>query len=193
MSYPVESIKLTEAWVPDSDTVQSFAHGYRACRLRGPARLVRLLSHAGRAPEGQIYGPNRLEGSYWFEERDLERLRRLAHADLKATSGPGEKSGPSYRLGMSLRIQLRDLLAIRRDWTPSFDYRVILALPTGAALVALVGQIRGQPVYSEHVDGADGAAKAGITLPGGLVQYVIDFEFPANRSGLRFIGNPMPL
>lgn len=181
----LENISPAEAWTPDPDTVLSFCGGYQACRLHGPARLVRLLAHAGQAPEGQFYGANRTDGAFWLAETDYERLRQAALADL-AGQADGGRSGT--RLGLYLRLQLRDLLAIRRDWTPSFDYLAPLQLPRGASVVALVGRIRRQPVYSPGFAGAEGAARAGIDLPGGLTQYVINFQFPANQGAVEHIG-----
>jgi hypothetical protein len=55
----------------------------------------------------------------------------------------------------------------------------------------LIGKVKAQAVYSPDFPGADSAAQAGIKLPGGLTQYVINFKFPANGPYLRCIGSPV--
>lgn len=183
----LESIASSEAWQPDADTVSSFSGPYRACRLKGPATLVRLVTTGGRAPEGQKFKANRRDGSFWFAERDFQRLKAQAHADLR---GQGNSKQLHDRLGMYLRHQFRDLLAVRRDWTPSFDGYVRLSLTAGESLVALVGAANGQPVYSPNFSGESSARLAGIALAGGLTQFVIDFGFPANRGHASRIVGP---
>jgi hypothetical protein len=49
---------------------------------------------------------------------------------------------------MYLRHQFRNLLAVRRDWTPSFDYYILLDIPANNGVVALEGFVAEQPVYS---------------------------------------------
>lgn len=90
---------------------------------------------------------------------------------------------------MYMRHQFRNLLAVRRDWTPSFDYYLVLAIPAKEAVVALEGWVGEQPVYSDSFPGADHAKE--IRLAGGLRQYVIRFDFPANRKAATwFQGGP---
>ena len=182
----LDFIPASEAWQPDADTISSFSGPYRACRLKGPTTLVRLVTTGGRAPEGQRFEANRRDGSFWFAERDFQRLKAQALADLR---GQGNSKQLQDRLGMYLRHQFRDLLAVRRDWTPSFDGYVRLSLTAGESLVALVGAVKGQPVYSSGFPGESSARLAGIGLAGGLTQFVIDFRFPANRGhASRIIG-----
>ena len=188
--FRLEYLAPTEAWRPGPDTIRSFAGGYRACRVHGPARLVRLLSHAGQAPEGQMYGANREDGEFWFAEADFRRIRAEAEADLR-TQGGYDLARAKERLSMYLRHQFRDLLAVRRDWTPSFDYYALLAVPAGASVVALVGKVREQPVYSKDFPGEELARKAGLKLSGGLTQYVINFTFPANQPLRQRIQSPI--
>ena len=157
-------------------------------RVPGPARLVRLLSHAGQAPEGQFYAPNREDGSYWFEEAALWKLKTDAQADLRAQGKCNSSALAAY-----LRLQLRDVLAIRRDWTPSFDYYALLEIPAKASLIALIGRIKKQGVYSRNIPGSSSAGTRGIFLPGGLTQYVINFAHPPNARARDWIESPFRL
>ena len=186
----LETIPSSQAWQPNADTVYSFAGGHRTCRVHGAARLVRLLSHAGQAPEGQFYGANRDDGEFWFAEADFLRIKAAAEADLRQQGG-WDPARARDRISMYLRHQLRDLLAVRRDWTPSFDYYALLNVPGGESLVALVGKVRKQPVYSPDFPGEELARKAGLELPGGLTQYVINFTFPANQAMRPRIRSPI--
>lgn len=183
----IEHLSRSEAWQPDADTVTSFQHAaFTACRVLGPARLVRLLCHAGVAPEGQTYGANRQDGSFWFTEDQFHQLRAAAIADLRSQGGGSERD----RLRAYLRLQLRDVLAVRRDWTPSFDYFAVLAIPDGKAAVALMGKIAGQPVYDPSTYAGQQSSRQGVFLAGGLTQYVIDFRFKANSGLERCIQGP---
>ena len=179
-------LPLIAAWQPDADTIRSFDGSYQAGQLHGSARLVRLLSHAGQAPEGQFYTSNRDDGSYWFEEAAMQKLKADALTDLRAQG----KANPSA-LAAYLRLQLRDVLAIRRDWTPSFDYYALLQIPAKASLIALIGKIKKQGVYSRNVPGSSSAGRQGIFLPGGLTQYVINFGHPANTPAKDWIQSPI--
>ncbi len=134
-----------------------------------------------------MFGPNRRDGSFWFAEQDFFRLKGQAAADLR---GQGGSDQLRKRLGMYLRLQLRDFLAVRRDWTPSFDGYVVLSLPAGASVIALVGRVNEQPVYSSDFPGEASARQAGIILPGGLTQYVIRFGFEPNRHARKCIIPP---
>jgi hypothetical protein len=161
---------------------------YRPCKILGPARLMRLLSHAGQAPEGQMYKPNLEEGSFWFDEHDYFRIRSEAEADLRAQAGREDRPEKlKSRVGVYLRHQFRNLLAVRRDWTPSFDYYIMLVAPANNSVVALEGSVGEQPVYSNDFPGAAAAKKARIRLAGGPKQYVIDFRFPPNSKAIGWI------
>lgn len=158
-------------------TLLSFQNGgYEVCRIDGPIRLARLTCERGIAPEGQGYDANRADGAFWFFEEDLIRLRAVARADLASNSGSVTES----RLGFYLRLVLRDTLAVRRDWTPAFDTYSVLALPGGKSLVALVGFIAGQPVYSPDSAPGRRASEGGISLGGGWRQLVIGFDRSPN-------------
>jgi hypothetical protein len=183
----VQYISQAMAWTPDAATANSFQGAWRACRIIGPARLVRLLSHCGQAPEGQMYSANRLDGSYWFAETDLLKIRAAAEADLKSQASQGQGVN-STRLGLYLRLRLRSLLAVSRDWTPSFDYYAGLTIPSSGLVTALAGTIKEQPVYSPDFPGEASAREAGLKLEGGFKQYVIRFDFPANKAALKWIG-----
>jgi hypothetical protein len=183
-------IAQAEAWTPSEKELGSFGVGvYQPCRILGPARLVRLLSHAAQAAEGQMYEANREDGPYWFEEADFLKIKAAAAAELKAQ---GRLSDPRARfkflVGMYMRHELRNVLAVSRDWTPSFDYYLVLAIPAGASVIALEGTIGDQPVYSN--DFTDQPTAAGMRLIGGLRQYVIRFDFPANQQAVKWFEGP---
>jgi hypothetical protein len=189
----LEYLLPDEAWQPDIDTLNSFSGGCRACRVRGFARLVRLVTYGGRAAEGQMFAANNPSGSFWFEEEDFRRLRRQAEKDLNRQGGKKDfKASFNSLVGLYVKHQLRALLGVRRDWTPSFDGYVELAVPPAGFVVALVGRIREQPVYSPDFPGGESARHAGLTLPGGLTQYVINFQFAANRKYARRYQGPFP-
>lgn len=188
-----QQIPRSGAWTPDRDTVNSFTNGiYQPCKILGAARLVRLLSHAGQAPEGQMYKANLEEGSFWFDEQDYFRIKAAAEADLRSQAGKEDASAKlKSRIGIYLRHQFRNLLAVRRNWTPSFDYYVLLEIPAGSSVIALEGSVAQQPVYSSDFQGATAAKKAGIRLEGGLKQFVIDFRFPANSKAASWIDSTL--
>ena len=172
------------------NTILSFQNGrFDACRVHGPVHLARLLSHSGVAPEGQAYIANREDGAFWFLEEQILWLRTCAIADLQDNGG----GMSAQRLGFYLRIVLRDLLAVRRDWTPSFDYYSILAVPKGRSVEALVGTVAGQPVYDPGSAAGNRAVGQGIHLQGGLTQFVVDFSRPTNVGLEHFIQGPMAL
>lgn len=137
-----------------------------------------------------MYQANREDGSFWFAEEDFQRVRARAEADLRSQGGKGDwQQRLKSRISMYMRHQFRNLLAVRRDWTPSFDYYLVLAIPAREAIVALEGWVGEQPVYSDNFPGADQAKD--IRLAGGLRQYVIRFDFPANRTAAAwFQGGP---
>jgi hypothetical protein len=178
--------------VPDAETASSFEGPYRPARVLGPARLVRLTTLGGVAPEGQFYRPNNPAGDFWFPESSFLALRRMAEADLRRQAGPrGLPAGVlSERIRMYLRHELRARLAVRRNWTPSFDQFARMTVPPGGSVIALVGKVRRQPVYSPEFVGEPAAReleRKGLNLPGGLTQYVIRLDFKANDAARSWI------
>lgn len=191
--FKLEKIEKSAAWEPKYDVKESFTGGnYEAARLHGPAMLVRLLCHEGVAVEGQPFDANRPDGSFWFSQDDFRRLKSEAESDLHRQN-KGQFRAPAKSLvGLYMKHQLRSLLAVRRDWSPSFDCYVDLHVPAGKHLVVLSGEVEAQPVYSPDFDGHEMARRAGLSLPGGFRQYVIDFNFPANRPFQNCIGDKVP-
>jgi hypothetical protein len=139
-----------------------------------------------------MYEANHPDGSFWFAEEDFLRVRAEAEADLKRQGGQGSPGQIRDRLGMYMRHQFRFLLAVCRNWTPSFDGYVVLAVPPGGSVVALVGRVKEQPVYSRDFPGEAEARRAGLKLEGGLTQYVINFKFAANRPAQAWVGGRKP-
>jgi len=182
-------------WKPDAEIENSFTkEGYRHCQILGRARLVRLLSHAGQAPEGQMYEENRVHRPFWFAEEDFLKIKSRAEADLRSQgkSNDGEEKF-KFRVGMYMRHEFRHLLAVRRDWTPSFDYYVVMTIPENESIIALEGFVGAQPVYSPGIPGARMARKRRIKLGGELKesnrlkQYVIPFHLAANGKATGWI------
>lgn len=188
----VEYISPSEAWTPDWPTICSFrSASFFPCRLHGPTRLVRLLSLAGVAPEGQAYAGNRTDGSFWFPEAEFRAVQSGAMADLASQSNGSSDPGRSRdRLRAYLRLQFRDLLAVRRDWTPSFDQYAVLVIPEGMSAIVLLGKVAPQPVYNPASNAGRVANSEGVVLGGGLTQFAIHFGFPANRGLTRKIIGP---
>ena len=185
----LEKLSRSGAGPVSESTLLSFQNGkFDVCRVHGPVRLARLLCNSGIAPEGQAYAANREDGAFWFLEEQLVWLRTCATADLRENSGVS-----AQRLGFYLRLVLRDLLAVRRDWTPSFDQYSVLAVPNGRSVVALVGTIAGQPVYDPGSAAGIGASDKGILLQGGFTQFVVDFSHPTNIGLEHFVQGPMAL
>lgn len=192
-----EAIPATLAWVPDAETASSFEGPCRPARVLGPARLVRLTTLGGVAPEGQSYRANNPAGDFWFPESSFLALRRMAEADLRRQAGPrGLTPGVlRERTRMYLRHELRARLAVRRNWTPSFDQYALMTVPTGGSVIALIGKVRRQPVYSPEFVGEAAAReleRTGLHLPGGLTQYVIRLDFKANASARDWIRAGLP-
>lgn len=183
----LQRISPSGAWRPDNETLHSFAGSICcSCRILGSSRLVRLLSVTGQSIEGEWHKANSEEGSYWFAESDFQRVRREAVAKVHA-------SGESQRhlakgVAFYVRDRLRNALAISRNWTPRFDYFVVLTVPNGASLTAFEGRVASQPVYSADYAGGEAARKAGLELKGRFQQFVIDFKFPANQAAVNWIG-----
>jgi hypothetical protein len=185
-------IRRSDAWGPTPDQVNSFANGiYRPCKILGlgkGARLVRLVRRAGRAPEGQEFEGGSPKGEFWFDEQEYFRIKSEAEDDLKSQAREGDRQEQiRARLGMYLRFEFRNCLAVRRDWTPSFDFYVVLAIPTNEDVIALEGFVGVQPVYSNYFKGAATAKKGEVKLEGGLKQYLIDFKFPPNAKAIKWI------
>lgn len=189
----LEKLKNSEAWEPEDWVKESFTGGnYEVARLHGPAMLVRLLCHAGVAAEGQPFNANRQDGSFWFGQSDFRRLRSAAEAEIHQQNKGQFRASTKSLAGLVMKDRLRGLLAVRRDWSPRFDYYVDLLVPGGKHLVVLYGVVEAQPIYSPSFDGHEAAKRTGEILPGGLTQFVIDFDFPANQPLKSCIGEPVP-
>lgn len=185
-------------WERSADEVSSFRGPSRFAELGGPARLVRLLSSvtggggARRSPEGESVMANRVDGKFWLAAEDFERMRARARAEIAAQArGGGFRASREQLASLHLRMQLREGLAVSRDWAfGDFGKYVVLSVPAGARLVVLVGTVEAQPVYSgDRPDLAEVAR--GMKLAGGLTQYVIRFDFPANAAAHGWLGAPV--
>jgi hypothetical protein len=179
-SIRLEPIPASEAF-DTTDYAPTFASsGFRACRLHGPASLVRLV-HGERY---SILASN----AYWIEAAVFQKFLAEARSEI-ARQGDAP---PAHLVGLHMRFQLRDALAVSRDWS-DLDHYIELHLPPGQALVALVGQAAGQPYYSVRQSADHARAEAAnIRLPGGGEQIVIDFKHPSNRDAVRFVSGTIP-
>jgi hypothetical protein len=188
-----EIIRVNEAWVglPDATVTNSFQGGYSPRRIFGPARLLRLLYGGGLGAEGFAKHPSNVPGQYWFAEADVLRIKN--RLELDARKGAPDRATYLNRMAFALRNEFRQLLAVCRDWTPRFDTLARLTVPPGKSVVGLVGPARGQNVYSSSFPGHEQAVAPDTHLAGGLTQYVLRFDVPANggapdwiRDGLSF-------
>jgi hypothetical protein len=152
----------------------------RPCRIHGQGTLIRLVDSSRYNP----FAPS--PGDYWTEAAVFQRFMLDAAADLAA-----QNRAPNAALtGLYARFQLRDGLAVSRDWS-NLDAYIVLELSPGQSVVALVGPARGQGYYSVKQPVERGKAEAaGITLPGLTDQIVINFEFEENRKVLSHVRGP---
>ncbi len=182
-SIPHEVVQPGEAF-PADPYVPTFANGRcTPCRLLGPASLVRLV-------DSSRYFSASPPGDFWMEESLFRMFIANAHSDLLSQN----KGLPPHLVGLHARFQLRDALAVSRDWS-NLDCFISLTLPPGASVIALVGEARGQSYYSAEFHDQAARAKAeeiGVTLPGGRVQVVIDFQFHANQTARNWVRGPFP-
>ena len=91
-----------------------------------------------------------------------------------------------------MKFKLRDSLAVSQDWN-LFDAYISFSFGPNESVVALVGKTKAQPYYSTKDPRHGTAAKAGIELPGGEDQYVIDFSYPTNQKFVSRISKPIHL
>ena len=178
-------IKPSEAFALTPDQRQSFATGPMPYRISGPPGLARLVQR-GRGKTG----------AFWFNEKVFSDLRAKAKADLAGSPASGHALGSSLKemVGLYMKLCFRNDLAISKDWTENFDAYAILPLRPVDALIAWVGPIKNQPYYSKPIAGKyskaefavrmqlhQQALKGGVGLVASEQQFVIDFDFPANK------------
>ncbi len=183
-----EVIPFSEAWggMLDSTISNSFKNGYSPSRLHGPARFLRLLYEGGMGAEGFEKKPSHALGCFWFAEDDILKIKADLEADLKK-QGSLDRATYLNRLGFALRNEIRQKLAICRDWSPRFDAFARLTIPLQRMVVGLIGEAKGQNVYSSDFPGHESAIAPDTNLSGGLMQYVIRFDIPANDAATKWI------
>jgi len=161
--------------------------------LSGPGTLVRLVQFKKTTYDGLNLENSRLNGSFWFEEEFLVRVRNRARTDLmqqQAQAGLPFANSFSDLVSNYMCHYLRNDLAICKDWTNDFDGYVRMRLLQGDRLIALVGPVARQPAYSSnHPQNAKVVAN-NVFLDGMATQYVIDFRFPANQAYAKRIQPP---
>ena len=166
-----------------ADAARSFATIPRLARITAPGALVRFITHSDPAPRGPAGERSRYAGRFWFDANLLELVRRQALNELTqqrlAPSGPTTNTLRDL-IGLYTRLYLRESLAICKNWKENFDATVTLELLPKQSLIALVGPIADQPYYSPDSPDYERAAAAKIRLQGGVTQYYIDFNHPAN-------------
>ena len=180
-------IRVNEAWggMPDAAVTNSFAGVYSPARISGPARFLRLLYGGGLGAEGFKLNPSNVHGCYWFAEGDVLRIKEWLDSDLKK----GSLDHVTYlnRMAVALRNELRQQLAICRNFSPRFDSFARLTVPPQKSVAALVGTARGQRAYSLNAPHYSAASAKDTKLSGGLTQYVMRFDIPANAAGKNWI------
>jgi hypothetical protein len=186
-------LKVSEAFPLNVDQRASFEGTPTPYRISGPPGLARLVG-----PEDpRRQRDNRKTGFFWFEEPVFTRLRDKARAELmRLDVSSGEKRAkPSCELtGLYMKFCLRGELAICKNFTPIFDGYAILPLRPVDSLVAWVGKIKDQPYYSkprpegltkaeyqEQMQAYELAEAGGTSLVAQEKQYIVDFNFPANK------------
>ena len=181
---------------------------YSTIKLKPGIKLIRLIDHKLSHKLGNH--------EFWFLEHDFQKLKKLAEADLKTQQAAPNKAVAQNRLEVYLKFQLRDYLAISRQWS-DLDGIVRITTPHNP-LIALVGPAKKQPYFysdfnhkgykeseervsranksgiglpsGKHAKTASQVAEsAGISLPGGITQFIIDFNNPANKKAA--IGLPL--
>ena len=130
--------------------------------------------------EGYAKDPSDVYRWYWFADEDVARIKAGLESDLK--KGSTDRATYLNRIAFALRNEFRQKLAICRDWSPRFDFIARLTIPPQQAVVGLVGRAKGQHVYSDKFPGHEKAIAPDIHLSGGLKQYVIRFDVPANAA-----------
>lgn len=170
-------------------TEQSFQGRPRFYRLSGPGALVRLVQFGRTDRTGKSLIASKFEGSCWFEERHYQIFRTRALQQLSAERGAA-RSEP-WMVGLHMKFNLREDFAISQDWN-LFDAYITFSFGPNESIVILAGKTYAQPYYSA----ADPRHNStGMVLAGMGEQYVIDFQFPANRHlvdrirGPFYIGN----
>lgn len=135
--------------------------------------------------EGFERDPSNPTGWYWFDEVDVLCIKAQLEADLK--KDPVDRETYLNRMAFAIRDNMRQMLAICHDWTPRFDSIARLTLPPQKSVVGLVGLARGQNPYSAKIPGYEKAIAPDTTLSGGLKQYVLRFDLPANAAAADWI------
>jgi len=165
--------------------------------LRGPGALIRLVQFEKRTYEGFELKASSLSSrpgkpTCWIEEEVFVDLWREARFELNRQQAAAKQpfSTPlPILIGNYVRHCLRMDLAVCKDWTNDFDGFVRFRLMPGDEITALVATVARQPAYSAKHPQHKAVLANKIYLSGGITQYVIDFDFPANRSwGGRILG-----
>ncbi len=180
------------------ETRRTFAVPPTYFELSGPITLVRLVQFGRSNYAGLELNPSSISGwpgkpSYWFEEAMLLNLLREARQDLSQQQASAKQpfaTPMSELIGNYVRHCLRADLAICKDWTNDFDAFVRLRLMPEDRLIALVGPVAPQPAYSQTHSQHQAVVNKNIFLEGQAKQYVIDFNYPANRPHVRRILGP---
>lgn len=173
------------------DWLATFAGAPRLCELSGPGTLIRLVQFEKTTYDGLQVGNSRREGSFWFAEELLVRVRSEAKLELARQAVKTPFRRPMAELvGNYMRHVLRDVLAVSKDWTNDFDGYLRMRLFPGDKLLALVGAVKRQPAYSETHPQHETVLAKSIWLEGLATQYVIDFSLPENKPYVQRIQGP---
>ena len=173
------------------DVLRSFSSAPHWKTIRGPFRLVRFLADFEHNLEGTRGNLSSAQGRFWIPEIELMMIHSALRTGI--TGAPSDPETQRHRFGIGLRLFLRDLLAVRRDWTGRFDSMVRLSLSGKDSIFACSGRVASQPVYSDGIDGAERAKSSGLMLRGGFTQYYIDFRLPQNIAAKSLISPPIAI
>lgn len=184
----IDGFKVRPAWAA------SFSEKPKFFELSGPGSLVRILQFEKTTYDGVDLEPSRIDGGFWFDGTQYDHLWKTARLDLlrQKREDPERLQSPITPglIGNYIKHQLRNSLAVPMDYTLHFDAIVRLGILEHDRLVALVGPIKGQPVYSPKSPEYQRLRNKGFDLRGGATQFVIDFAFGPNHQFVKRISRP---
>lgn len=170
------------------EVAASFRGNRLNCFIVGPARLVRIGQLGGIGMGGNMLEGSVIAGRFWFSESFLKSLQAWAHKDLRDQGAlkPGHQS-------FVVKIELRQRLAICKDFTENLDVYSVLSIPAGKRMAVTIGVVAEQPAYSPTSPNHMTSESGGVRFEGGARQIVIDFSHPANIDAKSWIRGPFSL
>lgn len=182
------------------EEIASFDGPCAPYRINGPPGLARLVAcHSN----PRVKDPwQEKHQNCWFDEALFTRVRAEAKSQLNRQGGPGAFTSPWRALvGVFMKHIFRHDLAISYNWRENFECYAILPLRPMDGLVVWAGKIKWQPAYSpkpgepnyaEVKAAHDLAEKSKVSLVGGQMQFIVNFDHDVNRPSRDRIEGPHP-